>query len=53
MHLKYASLLDKNQLQRLIDRVKSVNGTFIPIFCNYSLGDLEQWKGLKNCFQTY
>ena len=51
--LKYASLLDKNQkLQRLINSVKSVNGTFVPIFHNYSLSDLDQWKGFKKMFSN-
>ena len=51
--LKYASLLDKNQkLQRLINSVKSVDGTFVPIFHNYSLSDLDQWKGFKKMFST-
>lgn len=49
--LKYASTLDKSQkLDRLIQIVKSVNGTFVPIFHNYSFSDLELWKGYKKMF---
>jgi Family of unknown function (DUF7033) len=49
--LKYQSELDKTQhLQKIIDEVKAVNGTFIPIFHNYSFSDSIRWKGYRNLF---
>lgn len=49
--LKHQSLLDKQEeLQRLMDSVKAVNGTFIPVFHNYSFGSDERWKGFKKLF---
>ena len=29
----------------------AVNGTFIPIFHNYSLANIEKWKGFKKLFE--
>ncbi|MCB0445021.1 MAG: hypothetical protein KDC68_05105, partial [Gelidibacter sp.] len=49
--LKKQSLLDKKQeLQRLIDEVKQVNGTFTAVFHNYTFGPDERWKGFKELF---
>ncbi|MBU2928739.1 polysaccharide deacetylase family protein [Winogradskyella psychrotolerans] len=49
--LKYNSQLDKTEhLQKIIREVKAVNGTFIPIFHNYSLSDLDRWKGVRSLF---
>ena len=49
--LKIHSYLDKKEeLQRVIDQVKQVNGTFTPIFHNYSFGDDERWKGFRDLF---
>lgn len=50
--LKYQSELDKTEhLQKLIDEVKAVNGTFTPIFHNYSLSNLERWSGFRSLFK--
>jgi len=49
--LKKHSLLDKRQeLEQLIYEVKKVNGTFTPIFHNYTFGDEDRWKGFKKLF---
>jgi len=49
--LKYNSLLDKTEhLQKLINEVKAVNGTFIPVFHNYTFSDLDRWKGFRSLF---
>lgn len=49
--LKYKSKLDKTEhLQKLIEEVKAVNGTFTPVFHNYTFSDLERWKGFKSLF---
>ncbi|MBV7270075.1 polysaccharide deacetylase family protein [Winogradskyella luteola] len=49
--LKYQSELDKKEhLQKLIDEVKAVNGTFIPVFHNYTFSDLDRWKGYRSLF---
>lgn len=49
--LKNQSLLDKKQeLQRLINEVKQVNGTFTPIFHNYTFSNDTRWKGFKELF---
>ncbi|WP_317047121.1 polysaccharide deacetylase family protein [Gelidibacter algens] len=50
--LKRQSLLDKKEdLQRLIESVKGVNGTFTPVFHNYAFSNLDRWKGFKELFQ--
>ncbi|WP_299397475.1 polysaccharide deacetylase family protein [uncultured Gelidibacter sp.] len=50
--LKRQSYLDKKEdLQRLMDTVKSVNGTFTPVFHNYSFSNLERWKGFRDLFR--
>lgn len=49
--LKYASLLDKKQtLEKVILQIKKVNGTFTPIFHNYSFSDDPRWFGFKELF---
>nr|WP_321237247.1 polysaccharide deacetylase family protein [uncultured Psychroserpens sp.] len=49
--LKHQSLLDKEQeLQRLINSVKQVNGTFTIVFHNYSFGNDNRWKGFRQLF---
>lgn len=49
--LKHASLLDKKgELLRIIKQVKQVNGTFVPVFHNYSFSGISRWKGFKELF---
>ncbi len=49
--LKHKSYLDKKEaLERIIKRVKGVNGTFVPVFHNYVFSDSETWKGFKDLF---
>nr|WP_321224991.1 polysaccharide deacetylase family protein [uncultured Psychroserpens sp.] len=49
--LKHHSQLDKTEeLQRLISAVKRVDGTFTPVFHNYSLGSDIRWKGFRKLF---
>jgi hypothetical protein len=49
--LKYQSQLDKKEeLQDLINTVKKVDGTFTPVFHNYSFGPDGRWAGFKQLF---
>lgn len=49
--LKKHSFLDKKEeLQRLMYQVQQVNGTFTPVFHNYTFGDEEKWKGFRDLF---
>ncbi|MBC2846586.1 polysaccharide deacetylase family protein [Winogradskyella flava] len=49
--LKYESELDKQEhLQKLINEVKAVNGTFTSIFHNYTFSDLDRWDGFRSLF---
>ena len=49
--LKYESQLDKEQnLQRIIEKVKAVNGTFSPVFHNYAFSEQDNWVGFKALF---
>ena len=49
--LKYQSELDKTEhMQKLINEIKAVNGTFTPIFHNYTFNDLKRWKGFRSLF---
>ncbi len=49
--LKHQSQLDKKEaIQRINDQVKQVNGTFTPIFHNYSFSDDILWKGYRELF---
>jgi hypothetical protein len=38
-------------IKDLIDRVKAVNGTFIPIWHNESLCDMHRWKGWRHVYE--
>ncbi|RZN80251.1 MAG: hypothetical protein EVB11_11820 [Winogradskyella sp.] len=49
--LKYESLLDKKEnLLRFIENIKKVDGTFSPVFHNYSISDDNVWSGFKELF---
>ena len=49
--LKYNSFLDKKEaLQKMIAEVKKVDGTFVPVFHNYSFSEMERWDGYKELF---
>jgi len=49
--LKNVSLLDKREtLFKIINEVKLVNGTFTPVFHNYTFSDDIRWKGFKELF---
>lgn len=49
--LKTVSLLDKKlELKKIIDQIKLVDGTFTPIFHNYTFSKDERWKGFKELF---
>ncbi|NNK88669.1 MAG: hypothetical protein HKO90_10330 [Flavobacteriaceae bacterium] len=49
--LKFSSLLDKKEaLQAVIDEVRNVRGTFIPVFHNYSFSDDDRWNGFRDLF---
>ncbi|MCL5129086.1 polysaccharide deacetylase family protein [Algibacter sp. L4_22] len=51
--LKNKSLLDKKRvLNNMINEVKRVNGEFVPVFHNYTLGDLAIWNGFKELFNV-
>ena len=36
--------------KKLIDEIKAVNGTFTPIFHNYTFSDSERWEGFRSLF---
>ncbi len=49
--LNKQSFLDrKEELERLIKKVKDVNGTFTAVFHNYAFSNEPQWKGFKKLF---
>jgi len=49
--LRYQSQLDREEaLQRIIEEIKRVNGTFTPVFHNYAFGSEPQWKGFRKLF---
>jgi hypothetical protein len=49
--LKYNSYLDKKEhLEKLMSEIRAVNGTFIPVFHNYTFSDLDRWKDFKPLF---
>lgn len=51
--LKYNSQLDKTEhLQKIINEVKAVNGTFTAIFHNYAFSDLPRWQGYRSLFNV-
>lgn len=49
--LKHQSLLDKKEiLHKIMHQVKQVDGTFVPVFHNYTFSDIDRWKGFKDLF---
>ena len=49
--LKHQSLLDKKMImQQIIAEVKKVNGTFIPVFHNYTFSNNNVWRHYKELF---
>ncbi|MFD1063860.1 polysaccharide deacetylase family protein [Winogradskyella litorisediminis] len=51
--LKFKSQLDKMQyLQQFIHKIKNVNGTFSPVFHNYTFSDEGIWTGYKEIFNA-
>ncbi|APY08987.1 hypothetical protein BWZ20_12070 [Winogradskyella sp. J14-2] len=49
--LKYQSALDKKEhLQKLIKEIKKVNGTFTPVFHNYTFSNIDRWDGFRSLF---
>lgn len=49
--LKKHSFLDKKEeVQRLLQQVRQVNGIFTPLFHNYTFGDEPRWKGFRDLF---
>jgi len=49
--LRNKSLLDKKEtLYRIINEIKRVNGTFTPVFHNYTFSDDKRWDGFKELF---
>jgi len=51
--LKNTSLLDKKEtLLKIINEIKKVNGTFTPVFHNYTFSNDERWQGFKELFSV-
>lgn len=49
--LAHTSLLDKKEsLGKIIKEVKRVNGTFTPVFHNYTFSSEARWHGFKELF---
>jgi uncharacterized protein DUF7033 len=49
--LKNTSLLDKKEtLNKIINEIKQVKGTFTPVFHNYTFSNEERWQGFKELF---
>ena len=49
--LKLKSQLDRKQLlERIIKVIKRVDGTFVAVFHNYSLGSEARWTGFRELF---
>ncbi|MGB5417832.1 polysaccharide deacetylase family protein [Algibacter sp.] len=49
--LKHKSLLDKKKvLNEIINEVKKVDGEFVPVFHNYTFGEITRWNGFKELF---
>jgi len=49
--LQHTSLLDKKEtLNKIINEIKRVNGTFTPVFHNYTFSNEERWQGFKELF---
>ena len=38
-------------IKSLIDEVKAVNGTFVSLWHNESLSDLNRWKGWRKVYE--
>jgi len=53
--LKYYMKLDidqaKDEVQKIVDEVKAVKGTFISLWHNESLSDAEEWKGWRKVYE--
>ena len=50
--IKVNSLLDKQQaLTKIMNEIKAVNGTFIPVYHNYTFSDEAKWKHFKSLFK--
>lgn len=49
--LNTISFADKKRLlQSVINEVKQVDGTFVPVYHNYTFSDISRWKGYKDLF---
>ncbi|WP_115463199.1 polysaccharide deacetylase family protein [Winogradskyella aurantiaca] len=49
--LKLKSQLDRKQLiDRIVNVIKGVDGTFVTVFHNYSLGSEARWTGFREMF---
>ncbi len=49
--LKNISQLDKKEtLNKIINEIKQVKGTFTPVFHNYTFSNEERWQGFKELF---
>lgn len=49
--LKKATFAEREQLLlNLLDQIKKVNGTFVPIFHNYTFNENEQWKNFRKLY---
>ena len=49
--LKFGSLLDKKEaVEGIMKEVENVDGTFIPVFHNYTFSDSERWTGFREIF---
>jgi len=45
--------LDKKQtVEKMIQEIQEVDGTFIPIFHNYTFSSEDRWVGFKDLFNT-
>ena len=51
--LSKKSFLDKKQtVEKMIQEIQEVDGTFIPIFHNYTFSSEDRWVGFKDLFNT-
>ena len=49
--LSKKSFLDKKQaVEKMIQEIQAVDGTFIPIFHNYTFSSEHRWTGFKDLF---
>ena len=49
--LSKKSFLDKKQtVEKMIQEIQEIDGTFIPIFHNYTFSSEHRWKGFKDLF---